>query len=414
MFIKRLLNRQSIQQKLVYANIISIALVVTVTTLLMLCYQYVAIKDAVLQEIRTQTDIIRDSSAAAVAFNDAKAAEEALLALKSAPDILEAHLLSIDGTLLAHYHKEAKEEENVSAFTIDLEHTQEKLTFSCITIRKPIFLRSNPVGTVYLKGSLHSFYSRLGWYLFFTILAAFIASLMANKLSTHISRSITEPLAHLLSATKRITAENDYSTELSVDAKDEVGALTNAFGEMMSEIKKRDLSLQQLAYYDRVTGLPNRHYFEERITQAVNNAERYGSCCYLMLIDLDDFKIVNDTLGHAMGDKLLLNVGKILKHTLRNNDSIFRIGGDEFAVILENVEKDSSAKNVAKKIIQAVSTPVMLEGSHVHIQVGASIGISQYPLYADSKSTLISTADSAMYVAKARGKNDFEVFKKLK
>ncbi len=412
MFIKKLLSQQSIQQKLVYANTLSIALVVIVISTLMLMYQYIAIKNAVLQEIRTQTDIIRDSSAAAVAFNDSKAAEEMLLALKSAPDILEAHLLSIDGTLLAHYHKHDSKDEDISTLTVDLTHIKENLTYNSITIKKPILLRSVPVGTVYLTGSLHNLYVRLGWYIIFTILATFIASFVAKKLTTRISRSITEPLAYLLSATKRITSENDYSTELSVETKDEVGALTNAFGEMMSEIKKRDLSLQQLAYYDRVTGLPNRHYFEERITQAVNNAERYGTCCYLMLIDLDDFKVVNDTLGHTMGDHLLQNVGKVLKETLRNNDAIFRIGGDEFAVILENVEDDSSAENVAKKIIQAISSPVTLEDHH--IQVGASIGISQYPLYADSKSTLISSADSAMYVAKARGKNDFEVFKKLK
>lgn len=409
---KKLLKQGSIEEKLIYSNILTLVFAISTITVIMLIYQYTAIKDATLQEIRTQADIVRDSAAAAVAFQDPKAAQEVLFSLKSAHDILEAYLLLPDDQVLASYHANDYEQEKHLSLFYALKQEQESVSWRTINIAKPIILRSDIVGTVYLVGSLSGFYTRLGWYVASTIFATLIALILGKLLAVRISKSITEPLSYLISATKRITTDNDYSTELDIETnQDEVGDLSMAFKEMMSQIKKRDLSLQQLAYYDRVTNLPNRHYFEERISQAIENAQRYGTCCYLMMIDLDDFKIVNDTLGHAMGDLLLYRVGERLMHTLRNSDTIFRIGGDEFAVIVENIPDDKSIQYVAQKVINAVSAPILLEKDKV--KVGASIGISQYPACAQTKANLISTADAAMYVAKNKGKNSFEMYKHI-
>lgn len=166
--------------------------------------------------------------------------------------------------------------------------------------------------------------------------------------------------------------------------------------------------MQQLAYYDRVTGIANRHFFEERIEQALTNAERYGTACYLLMIDLDDFKIVNDQLGHHVGDLLLRHVSESLKRTMRQNDSIFRIGGDEFAIIIENTSESESVGRIAEKIIQAVSTPVILDEHEV--KVGASIGISCFPKLSNDIRELMNTADAAMYVAKRSGKNSYKIY----
>ncbi|MGE4455687.1 MAG: diguanylate cyclase, partial [Arcobacteraceae bacterium] len=206
----------------------------------------------------------------------------------------------------------------------------------------------------------------------------------------------------------KIMKEKDYNTSIPISSEDEIGSLSSSFNEMMSQIRIRDLSLRNLAYYDRVTGIANRHFFEERIAQSVNNAGLYGSNCYLLMIDLDDFKIVNDTLGHYVGDLLLKNVSQKLSTILRRDDSIFRIGGDEFAVIVEHIENEEAIRQIAQKIIESISTPVELEGHTV--RVGASIGISSFPLHATDVITLMSTADSAMYVAKGKGKNNFSIF----
>lgn len=407
---KKLLKQGSIEEKLIYSNILTLIFAIGIITVIMLIYQYIAIKDATLQEIRTQTDIIRDSAAAAVAFQDQKAAQEVLLSLKSTHDILEAYLLLADNTLLASYHASNDEEKKYLSLFNPNQQKPEIISWSTIRIAKPIMLRSQAVGTVYLIGSLNSFYTKLGWYVASTIFATLIALFLGRLLAIRISKSITEPLSFLISTTKRITTDNDYSTELNIEAsQDEVGDLSMAFKEMMSQIKKRDLSLKQLAYYDKVTNLPNRHYFEEKISQAIENAQKYGTSFYLMMLDLDDFKIVNDTLGHTMGDLLLLRVGERLMNTLRSNDAVFRIGGDEFAVIAESSPDDKSIQYVAQKVINAISMPVVLENNEV--KVGVTIGISQYPLFAQTKTALIRTADIAMYVAKNKGKNSFEMYK---
>ncbi|WP_263832163.1 sensor domain-containing diguanylate cyclase [Sulfurospirillum oryzae] len=411
MFIQKWLSKQPIQKKLIYSNVIGIMIALVPVVIIMLAYEYKAIQNATLQEIRVQADIIRDSSAAAVAFQDKKAAEETLSALVGAQDMLEAHLILADGTMLAHYHKSEKENKDLEQFPVNLEQTLEIITSTTITISKPVLLRSQPVGTLILESSLNGFYNRLYWYVVCTFFATVIAFYLARWVATRISKTITEPLTYLLAATQRITTNEDYSTDsttFSIETKDEVGSLSRAFGEMMSQINKRDLSLKQLAYYDRVTGMPNRHFFEERITQAVENATRYGSYCYLMMIDLDDFKIVNDKLGHHVGDLLLKDVGKRLAHSLRKSDSFFRIGGDEFAIILESRAGDEPIEELATKIIHALSMPTTLDGHCV--KIGASIGISLFPSWAEDTRTLMSTADAAMYVAKSKGKNSFQFY----
>ncbi len=175
---------------------------------------------------------------------------------------------------------------------------------------------------------------------------------------------------------------------------------------MLSGVHERDLKLSQMAYYDNVTKLTNRHYFMERLAQAVNNATRYGNRCCLMFIDLDNFKIVNDTLGHHVGDDLLREVATQLTRVTRNSDVLCRIGGDEFAIILENTDDMEGPGILAQKIIDTLSQPMTLHGEGVLI--GASIGISTCPEHADNIADLLRTADLAMYQAKAKGKNCFQ------
>ncbi|DAB37749.1 MAG: hypothetical protein A2552_11190 [Sulfuricurvum sp. RIFOXYD2_FULL_44_160] len=405
---KKSLNDWSIQKKLIYSNIFGIAFAFIPVIFIMVTYEYFAIRSNVLEAIRVQADIAGESSAAAMAFRDSEAAQDTLLALQGVPDMIEAHLILSDGTLLeSYYGKGSKINKPSEEFQASREG-KEYLTLTTVTIEKPIFLRSEYVGSLILVSSLHSLYTRMGWYLFIIIIAAILGFVLARMVSERISKMITAPLMNLIAATQKVTVENDYSAPISADSKDEVGNLSRAFGEMMTQIHKRDLTMQQLAYYDRVTGIANRHFFEERIVQALGNAERYGTSCYLLMIDLDDFKIVNDTVGHHVGDLLLRHVSESLTKTMRQNDSIFRIGGDEFAVIVESTSDHESVAQIAQKIINAVSTPVVLEGNKV--KVGASIGISCFPKFSSDVQTLMSTSDSAMYLAKGKGKNNYQIY----
>lgn len=406
--LKLWISKLSIQQKLIYSNLIGIAFAFIPVVVIMVTYEYISLRDAILKELRVQSDIIAESTSAAVAFQDHESAHETLFALHGSHDFLEAHLILPNGAVFESYYKEGHIPLTRQT-SIDLSKLHaEQVKTSMIIIHKPIRLRTEEVGSLVMISSLDTFYNRLMWYVLFITMTSTVGFILARLVATRISKTITGPLSTLTAVTQRIMRDRDYSIPLSIDTKDEVGSLSNAFGEMMSQIRKRDLSLQQLAYYDRITDIPNRHYFEERIAQAVTNAERYGTTCYLLMIDLDDFKIVNDTLGHHIGDELLRYVSETLKNTMRQNDTIFRIGGDEFAVIIESASDNESVSKIAQKIIDAVSTPVILEGHTVH--VGASIGISYYPKHSSSVRSLMSTADVAMYIAKGKGKNGFEVY----
>jgi diguanylate cyclase (GGDEF)-like protein len=166
--------------------------------------------------------------------------------------------------------------------------------------------------------------------------------------------------------------------------------------------------INQLAYYDNLTSLPNRTLFEDRITHAIANAKRENETVALMFIDLDNFKIINDTLGHKAGDTLLKKVGTRIKSLLRENDTLSRIGGDEFTLIIENIPDKLLIVNIAKKIIAALEKPFILEGKEAF--TAASIGICLYPDDADNISDMMRKADTAMYKVKELGKNSFEFF----
>ena len=164
------------------------------------------------------------------------------------------------------------------------------------------------------------------------------------------------------------------------------------------ERKSAEARLARLAHYDALTNIPNRILFRDRLARALERARRTQQTVALFFIDLDGFKQVNDTLGHEAGDELIRTVAERLSHCMRKSDSVARIGGDEFTVILEDVATTSDIVNVARKAIDVISRPVMLDSQQVF--VGASIGIAVYPEAGDTVDALLKHADMAMYQAK--------------
>jgi len=175
----------------------------------------------------------------------------------------------------------------------------------------------------------------------------------------------------------------------------------------ITERKRAEGKLTQMALFDQLTELPNRTNFFDKLEFSLSHARRNKSVLALLFIDLDGFKKVNDTLGHTIGDQLLREVAKRLHANIRETDMVARMGGDEFTVILSNLEDIESATSMAEKLIKAINQPIILDGNTCN--VGASIGIAAYPYHAGSSNSLINAADSAMYQAKASGKNRFEI-----
>lgn len=177
-----------------------------------------------------------------------------------------------------------------------------------------------------------------------------------------------------------------------------------------TDLWHREERTRHLAFHDPLTGLANRSLLFERLERGILQARRDKSRIALMFVDLDGFKIINDTLGHANGDKVLKIVAARLKSLMRAADTIARVGGDEFVLLLENISPDQNAlASVADRIVEAVGEPVKMEGRDVRI--GASIGLVIYPDNGEDAQTLLKNADEAMYAAKADGKNGFRFFR---
>ncbi len=202
-----------------------------------------------------------------------------------------------------------------------------------------------------------------------------------------------------------------YPKLLSVSAvKNNDGIVTHYVATFsdITKIKKAEKHLQHLAHFDPLTKLPNRLLFRDRLQRALVAADRRKSMVALMLLDLDRFKNINDTLGHGAGDKLLIQVSERLAKSVRQSDTVARLGGDEFTVVLPDIPSNLSAANVARKIVQSMSKPFNLDGREVFITT--SIGITLYPNDGTQSDRLLQNADMALYHAKELGKNNFQFF----
>jgi diguanylate cyclase (GGDEF)-like protein/PAS domain S-box-containing protein len=175
--------------------------------------------------------------------------------------------------------------------------------------------------------------------------------------------------------------------------------------------KQAEQKIEYLALHDNLTDLPNRQLFADRLRQAVSRAKRHRKMLGLLFLDLDDFKGVNDTSGHAFGDYVLIEIANRLRRCVRESDTVARIGGDEFAVIVQDMSGPVDAAIVAQKISQAVAQPMLVQARLV--QIGVSVGISVYPKDGDSLETLLRCADAAMYAVKGSGKNRYGFYSEV-
>lgn len=176
----------------------------------------------------------------------------------------------------------------------------------------------------------------------------------------------------------------------------------------ITERKQAEEKIQQLAYYDALTSLPNRSLLQDRLNQVLAQASRDHCQVGVLFLDLDRFKQINDTLGHAVGDELLKIVAHRLNECIRKADTVARLGGDEFVVVLSTVTRIQDVTTIARKILDALSAPIALAGQEVF--TSGSIGIALYPIDGEDEDALLRNADTAMYVAKERGRDAYQFY----
>ena len=175
----------------------------------------------------------------------------------------------------------------------------------------------------------------------------------------------------------------------------------------ITQRKEAEQQIEYQAYHDALTGLANRRLFHEHLTLALALAQRRGSGVAVLFLDLDQFKLVNDSLGHSTGDALLRAVAKRLKSAVREGDTVARVGGDEFTIVLQELSRREDAATIAQKVLRTVAEPIAVNGHKLYVTT--SIGITLYPEDGDDAETLLKHADSAMYRAKSSGRNTFHM-----
>jgi diguanylate cyclase (GGDEF)-like protein/PAS domain S-box-containing protein len=242
---------------------------------------------------------------------------------------------------------------------------------------------------------------------------------------------VDEALKRILS--KRIPCDIDYRLVLPNGADfivnlqaeaafdDQMKALSIVgIAQDITDRKQSEREIHRLAYFDSLTGLPNRVLFKDRVEQALLHARRYRTTLALLFLDLDRFKVINDTLGHNIGDLLLKSVADRLAESVRHSDSVSRsvdqeenhslarLGGDEFTVLLTNLCDIQNAGMVARRIVEVMAMPFSIEGREIYVTV--SVGIAIFPVDGDSVDVLLKNADTAMYHAKDEGRNNFQFY----
>lgn len=176
----------------------------------------------------------------------------------------------------------------------------------------------------------------------------------------------------------------------------------------ISERKRHQEELERQANHDMLTGLPNRILLGDRVEQGIARAARLGYYLTVVFIDLDNFKFINDSLGHGAGDELLKEIANRLRHCVRTSDTVARLGGDEFVLLLGDHFRASTVISQLRRVLAEIGRPVMLSGREFH--VGASLGVAMYPGDGEDPASLLKHADTAMYAAKNRGRNNFQFF----
>ena len=346
-----------LSSKLVVTGIWTAGLALLTVVLALTAVDYWSARASMLQDSAVEAAIVADNVSAAVVFRDAETATEMLSALRSSSMVLSAGVYDRDGVLFAHYARSRDPHFPTTLRATGMDRIAERAGWTMLEITHPIHGADAEVGTLYVRKSMEAVYKRLG----FRFLSASLIAACVMALATAIvlrSRAV---------------------------------------------VREAENRLQVLAHTDAITGVNNRHAFNERLAAELELARSTDQRVALVYIDLDNFKTLNDTFGHAAGDGLLRQVASRLQSVMRRSDSISRMGGDEFAVILRQNMDDEALSQYGERIISVFELPYTEAGQQVNVTCSA--GIASFPDDAPDMDALVSNADTAMYRAKELGKN---------
>lgn len=349
----------------------------------------------------------------AVLFSDRGAAERALQVISADDTAISADILLPDGGLFVGYQKAG---ETVSAMSSEMRMIK----------TQPIKSGEETIAQLVMRFDISRLAERQQFYFRIAAFVLAVSLVLSLFLAALFQRGLTIPLRDILSYLQRIRESGDYSARLHMRRKDEFGDLAAGIDHMVDSIEHRDADLKlnrqelqslvevrthqlnQKAYYDSLTGLANRELLNDRIRAAVTSCARDETSMAILFLDMDRFKIINDSLGHAVGDRLLCGVAERLSYHVNGDETLARISGDEFAVVIPHLNHPEDAARVATEILDGLEAPIDIDGYPVHARV--SIGIAVYPQDGKTGADLLKSADMAMYHAKENGRGNYSYY----
>ncbi|MGE8467120.1 diguanylate cyclase domain-containing protein [Pseudomonas putida] len=345
---------------------------------------------------------------AAVVFDDRVAANEALALIASIEEVADAKVFNNEGEQLAHWQR------NDSGLLAHLE-TQVATALLDEPVNLPILHHQQKVGHIELIGQGRSLLlfllGGLGGILFCMVLSAVVALYLSRRLLGDLVR----PLRGLASVAHAARRERRFDRRVPEAPIAELNELGNDFNALLDELEvwhshlqSENQTLAHQASHDSLTGLPNRAFFEGRLSRCLRNAARQQDHLAVLFLDSDHFKQINDSLGHAVGDEVLISVADRIRAQLREHDLVARLGGDEFAVLLTPLQSRKDAEHIAEKIVASMKLPVQLD-SGSSIATSLSVGIAYYPVDGTDPASLLDAADAAMYQAKRKRRGHWQV-----
>ncbi|WP_158224669.1 sensor domain-containing diguanylate cyclase [Agaribacterium haliotis] len=394
-----------IATKIMLVVVMGMSLAVLLTIVALNYYERRAQEEQFYKQSRLLAEVVAQGATASVAFLDKRRAREELDPLRPINSIRYACLYSTQmQTVLAELSRGGAD------FHCDVRHTDFSLaeTPTQLQILQPIRRNGLTVGALFLVTSNEELQRRRQQLIYMLLLAALSSCLVSLMLVNYFQRRISMPIVRLNAVTRAIASDKDWSQRVERYSEDELGELVDSFNGMVDQIEQDQRKLEQMAYYDALTKLPNRRLLEERLSRAIARARRNDSQYAVCFIDLDDFKWVNDTLGHDAGDLLLKHLAERVSAVLRKEDTLARFGGDEFVIVSENVQDKSHIGALCSKVLEAISQPMTLVDRQY--QCRATIGVALGGAKNNSMITLMKQADIALYEAKKTGKNKYGIF----
>lgn len=374
---------------------------------------------SLIQQLEATSQIVAGNTTSALLFEDKHAAHQQLQSIIKDSSILYVGIFDNQKSFFTNYDATSHYvRPDFSQYQPGIYYHTKK-----IEMVEPIYYDKELLGYVLVVKDTSALFKQLSNYAWITAGVFFMSLIFAWGLSAVMQRWLSKPIKDFSNVIRAITRNKDYSQRLNPEHNDEIGALMGSFNTMLDAVQERDdklrahgeeledlvnlrtRQLHQRSNYDGLTKLPNRHFFIEQLEHQIENAAKEKQHIAVLFLDLDRFKIINDNLGHSVGDQVLKVAAERIENILKAKDNVARWGGDEFVIFLNEVSSKAEVERISQSIISQLEKEIQLANRQFHIS--CSIGISLYPNNGNDVFTLLKNADISMHKAKLRGPGSF-------